>query len=143
MCGIFAAHGIESPSQDRARFIACSKKLRHRGPDWSGCFVGKEGVLVHERLAIVGVGEEHLSYLRMQPLKPFSDTGAQPLVSQDGQLVLAVNGEIYNFHALRATCQGYKFKTHSDCEVILPLVSGTFQCTRVVSESHDFLVREI
>jgi asparagine synthase (glutamine-hydrolysing) len=63
MCGIFAAHGIENPSQDRAKFIACSKKLRHRGPDWSGCFVGKDGVLVHERLAIVGVGEEHLSYL--------------------------------------------------------------------------------
>ncbi|KIM80753.1 hypothetical protein PILCRDRAFT_97794 [Piloderma croceum F 1598] len=104
MCGIFAAHGIQNPSQDRAKFIACSKKLRHRGPDWSGCFVGKEGVLVHERLAIVGV-----------------DTGAQPLVSQDGQLILAVNGEIYNFHALRAKCPGYKFKTHSDCEVILPL----------------------
>jgi asparagine synthase (glutamine-hydrolysing) len=104
MCGIFGVHGLENPSLDRARFIACSKKLRHRGPDWSGCFVGKEGVLVHERLAIVGV-----------------DTGAQPLVSQDGKLVLAVNGEIYNFLALRAQFSDYTFKTHSDCEVILPL----------------------
>jgi hypothetical protein len=59
MCGIFAVHGIEKPSQDRARFIALSKRLRHRGPDWSGCFVGKQCVLVHERLAIVGVGERH------------------------------------------------------------------------------------
>ncbi|KAF7969023.1 hypothetical protein HWV62_28636 [Athelia sp. TMB] len=104
MCGIFGVHGLESPMQDRARFIACSKKLRHRGPDWSGCFVGKEGVLVHERLAIVGV-----------------DTGAQPLVSQDGKLILAVNGEIYNYLALRAQVPEYVFKTHSDCEVLLPL----------------------
>ena len=66
MCGIFGAHGLENPSLDRARFIACSKKLRHRGPDWSGCFVGKEDVLVHERLAIVGVGKSfqvNLKYL--------------------------------------------------------------------------------
>lgn len=52
-----------------------------------------------------------------------SDTGAQPLLSQDGKLVLAVNGEIYNHIKLRASCDpDYKFKTHSDCEVIIPLV---------------------
>ncbi|KAJ7709965.1 glutamine-hydrolyzing asparagine synthase [Mycena rosella] len=105
MCGIFAVHGLEKPSSDRARFIACSKRLRHRGPDWSGCFVGKDGILVHERLAIVGV-----------------DTGAQPLVSDDGKVILTVNGEIYNHIALRETLGAdIKFKTHSDCEVILPL----------------------
>ncbi|KAJ7774763.1 hypothetical protein B0H16DRAFT_1713232 [Mycena metata] len=105
MCGIFAVHGLEKPSSDRARFIACSKRLRHRGPDWSGCFVGHDGILVHERLAIVGV-----------------DTGAQPLVSQDGKTILTVNGEIYNHIALRQSLgPEVKFKTHSDCEVILPL----------------------
>ncbi|KAF7338344.1 Glutamine amidotransferase type-2 domain-containing protein [Mycena venus] len=105
MCGIFAAHGLEKAASDRARFIACSKRLRHRGPDWSGCFVGTDGILVHERLAIVGV-----------------DTGAQPLVSQDGKIILTVNGEIYNHIALRETFgPEIKFKTHSDCEVILPL----------------------
>lgn len=57
MCGILAAHGLEKPGSDRARLIACSKRIRHRGPDWSGCYVGKQTVLVHERLAIVGVGE--------------------------------------------------------------------------------------
>lgn len=56
MCGIFAIHGLEQPNAQRSRAIACSKKLRHRGPDWSGCYVGKETILVHERLAIVGVG---------------------------------------------------------------------------------------
>ncbi|KAG6911467.1 asparagine synthetase [Tephrocybe rancida] len=105
MCGIFAVHGLEKPSSERAHCIALSKRLRHRGPDWSGCYVGKECVLVHERLAIVGV-----------------DTGAQPLVSDDGKTVLAVNGEIYNHITLRASVgSDVKFKTHSDCEVILPL----------------------
>ena len=56
MCGICVAHGLEKPSSDRTRLIACSKKIRHRGPDWSGCYVGKQTVMVHERLAIVGVG---------------------------------------------------------------------------------------
>ncbi|KAF8212296.1 asparagine synthase [Mycena galopus ATCC 62051] len=105
MCGIFAAHGLEKADNYRARCIACSKRLRHRGPDWSGCFVGKTAILVHERLAIVGV-----------------DTGAQPLVSQDGKIILTVNGEIYNHIALRESVgPDIKFKTHSDCEVIIPL----------------------
>ncbi len=52
-----------------------------------------------------------------------ADTGAQPLVSTDGKIILAVNGEIYNHIKLRSQLkQPYKFKTHSDCEVIIPLV---------------------
>ncbi|KAH8107028.1 glutamine-hydrolyzing asparagine synthase [Cristinia sonorae] len=105
MCGIVIAHGIEKPSAERTKLIACSKKIRHRGPDWSGCFVGEQSVLVHERLAIVGV-----------------DTGAQPLVSDDKKTILCVNGEIYNHIKLRAGLRSpYNFKTHSDCEVIIPL----------------------
>ncbi|KAF9532253.1 asparagine synthase [Crepidotus variabilis] len=105
MCGIFAVHGLDRPSSDRVKFIACSKKQRHRGPDWSGCYVGRTSVLVHERLAIVGV-----------------DSGAQPLSSEDSKITLAVNGEIYNYLALRASVgSDVKFKTHSDCEVIIPL----------------------
>lgn len=103
MCGICAAHGIEKPAAERAHFLALSKKLRHRGPDWSGCYVGTQSILCHERLAIVGV-----------------DTGAQPIVSDCGKYTLAVNGEIYNHIKLRASVD-YKFKTHSDCEVIIPL----------------------
>ena len=54
------------------------------------------------------------------------DTGAQPLTSADGKLALAVNGEIYNHRALRKSLKAPAvFKTHSDCEVILPLVSLT------------------
>ena len=57
MCGIVAVHGIANPASERAKYIAYSKKIRHRGPDWSGCYVGSRSILVHERLAIVGVGE--------------------------------------------------------------------------------------
>ncbi len=57
MCGILAVHGLQSVTENRARYIALSKRIRHRGPDWSGCYVGKNTILVHERLAIVGVGE--------------------------------------------------------------------------------------
>lgn len=51
------------------------------------------------------------------------DTGAQPLVSEDGKLALCVNGEIYNHRALaRSLKTPLKAKPKSDCEVILPLV---------------------
>lgn len=58
------------------------------------------------------------------PLAKFSsDSGAQPLVNDDETLALAVNGEIYNHRILRKTLKTkYNFKTHSDCEVIIPLV---------------------
>lgn len=58
------------------------------------------------------------------PTNAPSDTGAQPLVSEDGKIILAVNGEIYNHVPLRATFgPDVKFMTHSDCEVIIPLVN--------------------
>ncbi|EDN09121.1 predicted protein [Histoplasma mississippiense (nom. inval.)] len=82
-----------------------AKAIRHRGPDWSGNFVANDTILAHERLSIVGV-----------------DSGAQPLVNDDGTLALAVNGEIYNHRILRKGLKNpYSFKTHSDCEVIIPL----------------------
>jgi asparagine synthase (glutamine-hydrolysing) len=57
MCGIFAVHHVETkPGTQRSHYIGLSKRQRHRGPDWSGCYVGKDSILVHERLAIVGVG---------------------------------------------------------------------------------------
>jgi asparagine synthase (glutamine-hydrolysing) len=52
-----------------------------------------------------------------------ADSGAQPLVNDEGTVSLAVNGEIYNHRILRKGLKKpYNFKTHSDCEVIIPLV---------------------
>lgn len=83
-----------------------SKKIRHRGPDWSGIFCGGSAVLAHERLSIVD-----------------PESGGQPLYSPDGDIVLAVNGEIYNHKDIRRGID-YGFLTGSDCEVVLALWSG-------------------
>ena len=89
----------------RGQVLEMSRKLRHRGPDWSGVYSGNNAILSHERLAIV------------DPL-----SGKQPLVSGDGKIILAVNGEIYNHKELRRELAGsYEFRTQSDCEVIIPL----------------------
>ncbi|CAA17925.1 putative asparagine synthetase [glutamine-hydrolyzing] [Schizosaccharomyces pombe] len=106
MCGILAVHHVaEDIEAFKPKALHLSKQLRHRGPDWSGKAIRNQTILCHERLAIVGV-----------------ESGAQPLVSDDGKLVLTVNGEIYNHLKLRENLKGnYKFKTYSDCEVILYL----------------------
>lgn len=105
MCGFV---GVFDLSQDidvlRAQVLRMSKKIRHRGPDWSGIYCGNKSILAHERLSIVGI-----------------DSGKQPLYSKDNKLVLAVNGEIYNHKEIRNRYPDYEFLTHSDCEVILAL----------------------
>lgn len=87
-------------------------------------------VLAHERLSIVGVGmwppvnDQQLEDLYANNI--LSDSGAQPLVNDDSSLALAVNGEIYNHRLIRKNLHHkYNFKTHSDCEVIIPLVCQT------------------
>jgi len=106
MCGFV---GIFEVTQDlgrmRSQALKMAKKVRHRGPDWSGIYCGHNAILVHERLSIVGI-----------------DSGKQPLYSEDGNLILAVNGEIYNHLQIRNKYDNiYSFTTNSDCEVILPL----------------------
>ena len=82
-----------------------SRRIRHRGPDWSGIWCGGSAILAHERLSIVD-----------------PESGRQPLFSPDEALVLAVNGEIYNHQDIRRRFAGkYCFQTGSDCEVILAL----------------------
>ncbi len=109
MCGILSILGID-PSRDsapelRRQALSLARKLRHRGPDWSGIYSDEQAILAHERLSIVDV--EH---------------GAQPLIDVRAGTVLAVNGEIYNHQALRrGLSEPHDFQTRSDCEVILYL----------------------
>ncbi|KAI7423775.1 Asparagine synthetase, partial [Hortaea werneckii] len=105
MCGIFACHCHPDVQKFRSTAIRMGKQVKHRGPDWSGNHTANSTILVHERLSIVGI-----------------DTGAQPILSDDESIALAVNGEIYNHKILRKRLHhSYNFKTHSDCEVIIPL----------------------
>ncbi|ALN85164.1 asparagine synthase B [Lysobacter capsici] len=105
MCSILGLFDLR-PGADlrplRPLALSLSAKQRHRGPDWSGVSVEARAILVHERLAIVD-----------------PTGGSQPLRSADGELALAVNGEIYNHRELeQQLAQPYAFQTKSDCEVI-------------------------
>lgn len=137
MCGIAAIFNIE-PSEVqhcREKALQMARKIRHRGPDWSGIYSGKTAILAHERLSIV------------DPL-----SGGQPLKSPDGMHILAVNGEIYNHQNIRKEYAGrYDFQTGSDCEVILALyrekgmdfledLSGIFAFALYDEQKDEFLI---
>jgi len=106
MCGVVGVFDLKaSPQELKPTVLKMSKKVRHRGPDWSGIFSCEKAILAHERLSIVD-----------------PQSGRQPLYSSDKNLILAVNGEIYNHQEIRKRYENtYEFQTHSDCEVILPL----------------------
>ncbi|MDQ7049857.1 MAG: asparagine synthase B [Enterobacterales bacterium] len=114
MCSIFGILDIKGNSQDyRQLAIEQSQKQRHQ---WdligSGmCGLSDSAVLVHERLAIVDI-----------------ETGEQPLVNQQQDIALLVNGEIYNHKQLEASeITQYAFQTKSDCEIILAMYDQDHQ----------------
>lgn len=136
MCGIAAIFNIkEQTSSLRDKALKMAKKIRHRGPDWSGIYCGGSAILAHERLSIVD-----------------PESGGQPLYSPNKKQVLAVNGEIYNHRDIRKQFEGkYEFQTGSDCEVILALyrekginfledLNGIFAFALYDEEKDDFLI---
>ncbi len=106
MCSILGIFDLRTdPATLRKRALELSRRMRHRGPDWSGIYSDEEAILVHERLAIVDI-----------------ENGAQPLVNRRRDIFLAVNGEIYNHRILEKRLKApYELETNSDCEVILAL----------------------
>ena len=136
MCGIVGIFQIKQQTEElRAKALKMSQKLRHRGPDWSGIYVGGSTILTHERLSIVD-----------------PQSGGQPLYSPNRKQVLAVNGEIYNHQNIRSRYVGnYEFRTGSDCEVILALyrdkgihfleeLNGIFAFALYDEERDEFLI---
>ena len=136
MCGIAAILNIRKQTPElREKALAMARKIRHRGPDWSGIYCGGSAILAHERLSIVD-----------------PQSGGQPLYSPDKKVVLAVNGEIYNHREIRKGYDGkYDFQTGSDCEVILALyqeygihflekLNGIFAFALYDSEKDEFLI---
>jgi asparagine synthase (glutamine-hydrolysing) len=119
MCGIFAIFGADAPAM-RQQAVDLAKLVRHRGPDWSGMYCEGSTIIAHERLAIVD-----------------PDSGDQPLFNDSGDVVLGVNGEIYNHVELRKKLEArapgkHKFKTASDCEVLIHLY---------IEDGPDFLTK--
>lgn len=136
MCGITAIFNVKCRHAElRKQALAMSRKIRHRGPDWSGIYQGKTAILAHERLSIVDPA-----------------SGGQPLFSPDRKIILAVNGEIYNHQELREQLKDeYEFQTGSDCEVIIPLylkygtdfidkLNGIFAFALYDEENDKFLI---
>ncbi|MFC1462234.1 asparagine synthase (glutamine-hydrolyzing) [Verrucomicrobiota bacterium] len=100
MCGIFGILGFEEGQIDRARKALHS--LKPRGPDQWGEWYDSKTYLGHRRLSIIDLSED----------------GRQPMAA--GGVVIAVNGEIYNFVQLREQLSGeYEFRSESDSEVVL------------------------
>ncbi|HEX9445791.1 MAG TPA: asparagine synthase B [Candidatus Binatia bacterium] len=136
MCGIVGIFDIREPAPGlREQALRMASLLRHRGPDWSGIYVGETAVLAHERLSIVDV--EH---------------GAQPLIDPDTGRVLGVNGEIYNHVPLRKKLgKKHPWQTKSDCEIILYLydeygpefldmLNGIFAFVLYDKKNNDYLI---
>jgi asparagine synthase (glutamine-hydrolysing) len=136
MCGIVCAFDLKKSSEElRPQILTMSKRLRHRGPDWSGIFSNAHTIMAHERLAIVDPA-----------------SGKQPIVSSDGRFVLAANGEIYNHKELRDKLKDdFLFQTKSDCEVILALfkekgasfldeLNGIFGFAVYDAETNEYLI---
>jgi len=106
MCGIAGIRRSKSYSTAVVQQLVGG--LRHRGPDDEGFWQDADWHIGMRRLAIIDVAH-----------------GRQPMISANGQWALVVNGEIYNFRALRQemVARGTRFRTDSDTEVLLELVS--------------------
>ena len=106
MCGIAGAVAFRDGAHpDRERLCAMAGLMAHRGPDGEGFWAdpGGRAALAHRRLAIIDIAG-----------------GRQPMCSDDGQIALVFNGEIYNYRELRRSLsdQGVRFHTVSDTEVL-------------------------
>mmetsp|Transcript_16709 Transcript_16709/g.17467 ORF Transcript_16709/g.17467 Transcript_16709/m.17467 type:complete len:579 (-) Transcript_16709:16-1752(-) len=127
MCGILGIFDSSlHPATLRRLCIKCSRKQRHRGPDWSGYYSDRNNCIAHERLGI------------MDPI-----SGAQPIISQDNNTIVAANGEIYNYKELyKQLNQQYIPLTGSDCEVIIPLYQqyGYLRCAEMLRGMFSIII---
>lgn len=108
MCGILGKiYAAPRAKQDLNRFIAALDTIKHRGPDDYDTFHNEDIIFGHRRLSIIDLSPE----------------AKQPMLSEDGKVILNFNGEIYNYLELKDFLidKGYKFRTSSDSEVLLYL----------------------
>ncbi|RZC26293.1 Asparagine synthetase isoform B [Glycine soja] len=135
MCGILAVLGCSDDSRaKRVRVLELSRRLKHRGPDWSGLHQHGDCFLAHQRLAIVDPA-----------------SGDQPLFNEDKSVIVTVNGEIYNHEELRKQLPNHKFRTGCDCDVIahlyeehgedfVDMLDGIFSFVLLDTRDNSFIV---
>jgi asparagine synthase (glutamine-hydrolysing) len=119
MCGIVAyinfSKNIKTSKTSKTsktdEIIKCLQFIKHRGPDNIGTAYNKNSIIGHVRLAINN-----------------PNSGSQPFIHEKNNVILAVNGEIYNHKYLEKELATYvkdikyELKYLSDCEVLLPLI---------------------
>jgi asparagine synthase (glutamine-hydrolysing) len=113
MCGIAGFVNIDGAPADAGVLAAMTNMVRHRGPDDRGTL----------RLSLRGgIADTALGFHRLNILD-LSARGHQPMTSADGSIALVFNGAIYNAfeHKARLEQNGYRFRSHTDTEVILAL----------------------
>lgn len=105
MCGIAGVLHFDAKPVDEIKLKGVRDILLHRGPDDAGLWIDKQVGLAHRRLSIIDL----------------TVAGHQPFFSQDANLVMVYNGEVYNYAELKKELEqlGYCFTTHSDTEVVL------------------------
>lgn len=105
MCGIAGVLNFNGKSLDHERVIKMRDVIAHRGPDDAGLWIDDHIGLAHRRLSIIDL----------------TPAGHQPFFSEDRNLVMLYNGELYNYAELKTELEqlGYNFRTHSDTEVLL------------------------
>lgn len=107
MCGIAGIVRFDGSCVDQWQLDRLTDALAHRGPDGSGTYIAGNVGLGHRRLSIIDL----------------SEAASQPMISDDGQVILIFNGEIYDFQAERKILEeaGHRFRSSSDTEVLLHL----------------------
>jgi asparagine synthase (glutamine-hydrolysing) len=106
MCGIFGYYHRDGQSLEADVLAAMGEAIRHRGPDDRGVYATKGMAIGNQRLSIIDLQGGH-----------------QPFVSDDGQIIVVQNGEIFNHIELAQDLArtGHPCRTHSDTEVLLRL----------------------
>jgi len=105
MCGIVGIFNLNGEPVSPVVLRAMTDAIKHRGPDSEGFYMDSFIGLGHRRLSIIDL----------------SRSGHQPMTTEDKQLVISYNGEVYNFLELRLELQGlgHQFQSRSDTEVVL------------------------
>ncbi|MCY7348494.1 MAG: asparagine synthase (glutamine-hydrolyzing) [Pyrinomonadaceae bacterium] len=106
MCGIAGWANLENKSSQNfseAVLHSMCERMKHRGPDSEGLWIGENVALGMRRLSIIDL-----------------HTGEQPVYSEDKSIVVVMNGELYNFREVRADLEkrGHKFETQTDTEIL-------------------------